>query len=227
MRHPRPHMLKVEQLTAGYGRGDIVRAVDMHLDEGEIVTIIGPNGAGKSTLIKTIAGVLTPSSGSVNLAGKTISGQRASAVARAGVAFVPQEANVFRTLSVRENLEMGGWTRPDLKTENIDKLFSIYPLLAQRRSQQAGNLSGGERQMVALCMALMVNPRVLLVDEPSAGLSPRLVVEMFQRIRAIARTGVSVLMVEQNAIQALRVSDRGYVMVSRGYVRSRAQASRY
>jgi len=207
-----PPVLEVKGVVSGYGRGDIVKGVDLAVGRGEIVTVIGPNGAGKSTMIKTVAGVVPLRAGTIAVAGKVISGLRASEIARSGVAYVPQEANVFRTLTVRENLEMGAWVLPEKRAERLELVYGFFPVLRERQRQRAGNLSGGQRQMVALAMALMVDPTALLLDEPSAGLSPKLVEEMFQIIARINRAGVSVLMVEQNAIQALKMSDRGYVL---------------
>ncbi len=207
-------LLAVEGVSAGYGRGDIVHEVDLEARAGEIATIIGPNGAGKSTVIKTIAGLLRPSRGGIALEGQPIGGLPASEVARLGVAFVPQEANVFRQLTVEENLEMGAWTDPAHRAERRAKVHELFPVLAEKARVRAGNLSGGQRQMVAFAMAMMVAPKVLLLDEPSAGLSPALVEEMFAIVQRVNATGVAVLMVEQNAIQALRISHRGYVMAA-------------
>ena len=206
-------VLVVRGLYAGYGRGDIVKGVDLQVGPGEIVTIIGPNGAGKSTLIKAIGGAVRPREGSVTLAGHgAIGGMPASEVARRGIAYVPQEANVFRSLSVLENLRMGAWARPGGWTTRAAALADQFPILRTKQGLLAGNLSGGERQMVALAMALMGQPAVLLLDEPTAGLSPKLVGTMFDTIRAVNGGGVAILMVEQNAREALRISDRGYVL---------------
>ena len=207
-------LLQVSELFAGYGKGDIVRGATLDVDKGEIVTVIGPNGAGKSSLIKAISGVLRPRQGTVTLADEVISGRRASDIARCGMAYVPQEANVFRTLTVFENLEMGAWVLPGRKQERMQEVFDLFPDLRTHARLRAGNLSGGQRQMVAMGMALMVNPTLLLMDEPSAGLSPRLVQEMFYVIEGLNSRGVAVLMVEQNAVQALRMSTRGYVLVA-------------
>ncbi|MHA1601075.1 MAG: ABC transporter ATP-binding protein [Alphaproteobacteria bacterium] len=205
-------VLEAKGIVSGYGRSDIVKGVDLAVGPGEIVTVIGPNGAGKSTMIKTMAGVVPVRSGTITVAGKVISGLRASEVARSGVAYVPQEANVFRTLTVRENLEMGAWVLPEKRADRLELVYGFFPVLRERQNQRAGNLSGGQRQMVALGMALMVDPTALLLDEPSAGLSPKLVEEMFEIIVRVNQAGVAVLMVEQNAIQALKMSDRGYVL---------------
>ena len=207
-------VLRASGVYAGYGRGDIIHGVSVEARPGEIVTVIGPNGAGKSTLIKTIAGLLSPRLGTVAIGDEEIGGLPAPAVARRGIAFVPQEANVFRQLTVAENLEMGAWTDQDRKDERLDKVHALFPVLAERRHVRAGNLSGGQRQMVAFGMAMMVEPRVLLLDEPSAGLSPTMVEQMFEIVKGVNQTGVAVLMVEQNAIQALKISRRGYVMAA-------------
>lgn len=216
-------LLNIRDLSAGYGGVDIIRNVDINVAPGEIVTIIGPNGAGKSTLIKAIAGVAQISSGDVILKEKGLAGMSPSAIARQGMAFVPQEANVFRTLTVHENLEMGAWVDTDGFATNAERIYAAYPALERYRDRRAGNLSGGERQMLALGMALMVDPQILLVDEPTAGLSPAMVTQMLESLRDTAATGVAILMVEQNAIQALKVSDRGYVLTG-GEVRMTASA---
>jgi ABC-type branched-subunit amino acid transport system ATPase component len=192
---------------------------------GSILTIIGPNGAGKSTLIKTVAGVVRRRVGSIRIDGAEIGGLSASAVAREGLAFVPQEANVFRTLTVVENLEMGAWIdRPSFR-ERMAKVFELFPALEPLRGVRAGNLSGGQRQMVAFGMAMMVEPRMLLLDEPSAGLSPTMVQTMFDAVLRVNRRGIAILMVEQNAIQALRMSDHGLVMAA-GQVAMSAPAAK-
>ena len=207
-------LLQVEGIYAGYGRGDIIHGVSLEACEGEIATIIGPNGAGKSTAIKTIAGLVSRRAGSIRVGGDEIGGLAASEVARRGVSFVPQEANVFRQLTVIENLQMGAWIDREHYAERLDRVHRLFPILKERASVRAGNLSGGQRQMVAFGMALMVQPRVLLLDEPSAGLSPTMVEQMFETIQSVNKTGIAVLMVEQNAIQALKISQRGYVMAA-------------
>ena len=211
--HKQP-FIEVANLTSGYGKAEIVKGVSMKVYPGEITTIIGPNGAGKSTFLKSIAGVVQVFSGSISIHGRDVTGAKASDMAGHGVAYVPQEANVFRTLTVLENLEMGAWTLSAGLKERLDAVFAVFPDLAERRSALAGNLSGGQRQMVAFGAALIVNPKILLLDEPSAGLSPKLVHEMFQTIREVNETGVGILMVEQNAMQALQMSDRGFVLAA-------------
>ncbi len=218
------YLLEAEKVCVGYGRGDIVHSVDVKVSAGRIATIIGPNGAGKSTMIKTIAGVLKRREGSIRIDGKEIGGMTASEIARNGVSYVPQEANVFRQLTVTENLEMGSWIEPGEFDNRYEKVCALFPILKERAKVRAGNLSGGQRQMVAFGMALMVEPKVLLLDEPSAGLSPAMVEQMFDIIKQVNKTGIAVLMVEQNAMQALRISDHGYVMAA-GQVAMSAPAS--
>lgn len=206
--------LEVEGVSAGYGRGDIIQDVSLALGEGEIVTIIGPNGAGKSTVIKAIAGVVRPRTGSIRIRGVEIAGLAASEIARRGVGYVPQEANVFRQLTVRENLEMGAWIDRTRFAERLAFVHRLFPVLEARAGVRAGSLSGGERQMVAFGMALMVEPGILLLDEPSAGLAPAMVGQMFETVRSVNSAGIAVLMVEQNAVDALKLSHRGYVMAA-------------
>jgi len=207
-------LLQVRNISVGYGKGDIVHSVDLDVKAGKIATIIGPNGAGKSTMIKTIAGVLQRREGTILIDGVDIAGKPASEIARCGVSYVPQESNVFRQLTVLENLQMGSWIEPARQSERLSKIYELFPVLQERAKVSAGNLSGGQRQMVAFGMAMMVEPKVLLLDEPSAGLSPVMVDQMFDIVKTVNRTGIAVLMVEQNAIQALRISDHGYVMAA-------------
>ena len=210
-RHP---LLAVEQVVAGYSAADeVLKGVDLRVHAGEIVGIIGPNGAGKSTLVKTIAGLLAPSRGRIMLGDRPIAGHAPREISRAGVAYVPQEQNVFPTMSVRENLEMGGYVDPKGSARKIEQAFARFPMLARRRRVQARSLSGGERQVLAMAMALMVEPQLLLLDEPSAGLSPIAAQRLFDDIVAINRTGISIAMVEQNAREALTVADRAYILV--------------
>ena len=204
--------LHVEDLHVGYGGGDIVSGLSFALGEGEILTVIGPNGAGKSTMVKAVAGLVRPSAGRISVEGAETAGLPAAEVARRGLAYVPQEANVFRSLTVMENLEMGAWLAPARLGEGRERVLALFPRLAERARVRAGRLSGGERQMAALAMALMLAPRVLVLDEPSAGLAPQMVGEMFETVAAVNATGVSILMVEQNAIRALEMSHRGLVL---------------
>jgi branched-chain amino acid transport system ATP-binding protein/neutral amino acid transport system ATP-binding protein len=207
-------VLVVEALVAGYSAADeVLKGVDLRVDEREIVCIIGPNGAGKSTLVKTIAGLLTPSRGRIVFDGQSIVGHPAREISRLGVAYVPQEHNIFPTMSVRENLEMGGFVDPKGSVRRIAQAFERFPMLARRRRVQARSLSGGERQVLAMAMALMVDPKLLLLDEPSAGLSPIAAQRLFDDIVAINRSGIAIAMVEQNAREALTVADRAYILV--------------
>src|SRR5690606_16567461 len=197
-------LLKVESVTAGYGDTEILRGVSMVVQPHEVVSIIGPNGAGKSTLMKTIFGLLHARQGTVTFDGRDITPRAPYQVVRLGMSYVPQVANVFTTLSVEENREMGAF--PAGKAELADcneRVYAMFPKLRQRRRQLVGKMSGGERQMVAMGSALMLNPKLLLLDEPTAALSPKLVDEIFERIARISESGVAVLMVEQNARQSL------------------------
>lgn len=207
-------VLSTRGLTSGYGKVVICQDVSLNLGEGQITCIIGPNGAGKSTLLKTIAGVIHPMSGSVRIAGREAAGLDAAKVARSGMAYVPQEANVFRQLTTHENLTMGAWTDPGQAEAARARVYGMFPDLEPLHRVRAGNLSGGQRQMVAFGMAMMLEPRVLLLDEPSAGLSPLMVRQMFDIVRRVNADGVAILMVEQNAIEGLRIAHRGIVMAA-------------
>jgi ABC-type branched-subunit amino acid transport system ATPase component len=205
-------LLATEDVVAGYvPEVDILTGVSITVEEGEIVTVIGPNGAGKSTLVKAIFGLLHPRRGRVLFRDDEISGLKPHTITRRGLSYVPQLDNVFPSLTVRENLEMGALD-PGRADERIEQLFGLFPRLGERPRQAAGSMSGGERQMVAMARALMADPQVLLLDEPSAGLAPAFVTAIFERIEAINRTGVTIVMVEQNARRALAMSDRGYVL---------------
>jgi ABC-type branched-subunit amino acid transport system ATPase component len=206
-------LLEVDALHAGYGDHEILRGVDLRVEAGEIVAIIGPNGAGKSTLLKTIAGLLPPRSGDVRLDSVGIGGHAPDAIIRRGLCYVPQEANVFAGLTVEENLAIGGWASPPRRVERARAAVEMFPMLGERRRQRAGSLSGGERQMLAIAMALMVEPRLLLLDEPSAGLAPALQRAIFDRIRDINARGIAIVLVEQNARASLHLCRRGYVLV--------------
>jgi branched-chain amino acid transport system ATP-binding protein/neutral amino acid transport system ATP-binding protein len=207
-------LLAVEGLRGGYVAADeIVRGASLSVGEGEIVSLIGPNGAGKSTLLKLIAGLLRPSAGQVVLQDRQIAGLPATAIGRLGLSFVPQERNVFGAMTVRENLEMGAFLEPGQARARIEALFTRFPMLAEKRRALARTLSGGQRQILAMAMALMTAPRLLLLDEPSAGLSPKAAEELFATIVALNRDGVAILMVEQNALEALTISARAYVLV--------------
>ena len=206
-------VLELNNLKAGYGQTEILHDLSMYVNQNEIVAIIGPNGAGKSTAMKSVLGLLNIREGSVVLNGEDITDTPAQKVIERGISYVPQTNNVFVNLSVRENLEMGAWTRPDGVEERLEEMFELFPDLAEKRAQAAGSLSGGQRQMVAMAKALMVDAKILLLDEPTAGLSPKYRGEIFATIQKIKNTGVPILIVEQNAKQALGVSDRGYVLV--------------
>lgn len=206
-------LLRADEVIAGYFPGvDILTGCDLYVDDGELVGVIGPNGAGKSTLLKALFGLVTISSGTVTYRGDDITGLKANTLVSRGIGFVPQTNNVFPSLTIAENLEMGLYQSPRRFRERFDFVASLFPALAERRSQRAGSLSGGERQMVAMGRALMMEPSVLLLDEPSAGLSPAMQDEVFIRTRQINRAGVSVIMVEQNARRCLQICDRGYVL---------------
>jgi branched-chain amino acid transport system ATP-binding protein/neutral amino acid transport system ATP-binding protein len=207
-------LLVASNVVAGYGAQDeILKGVDLVVAAGEIVCIIGPNGAGKSTLLKAIAGLLRPKLGSVRFSGRSIIGLPAREITRLGLVYVPQEFNVFPTLSVRENLEIGGYIDRKVAARRIEGALARFPVLADKQRHAARTLSGGERQMLAMAMALMVEPRLLLLDEPSAGLSPVAAERLFDAIIAIHKDGVAVAIVEQNANEALAISERAYILV--------------
>jgi branched-chain amino acid transport system ATP-binding protein len=207
------HVVRLQDLVAGYVPGvDILRGATMHVDRGEMVGIIGPNGAGKSTLIKAVFGLVPVRSGVMELEGRDIVGTAGFDLVKLGVGYVPQVRNVFGSLSVEENLRMGVFLRPERFAERRDAVFELFPVLAGKRHDRAESLSGGQRQVLAMGRALMMEPSLMLLDEPSAGLSPAMQDEVFERIAAINGEGVSILIVEQNAHKALRVCDRGYVL---------------
>lgn len=205
-------VLATEDVVAGYvPEVDILNGVSIRVAEGEIVTVVGPNGAGKSTLIKTIFGLLQPRRGRIVFRGEDIAGTKPHVITRLGLSYVPQLDNVFPSLTVEENLEIGSLDRSQT-ADRIDRMYELFPRLGERTGQTAGTMSGGERQMVAMARALMPEPRVLLLDEPSAGLAPAFVDAIFEKVREINGDGVTVVMVEQNARRALAMSDRGYVL---------------
>ena len=207
-------LLTARDIVAGYGAHDeVLKKVGLELAKRELVVLIGPNGAGKSTLLKTFAGFVRPREGTIDLDGQFIQGLKPRQVARHGVAFVPQEANVFPSLSVEENLEMGGYLDHHEFKSRLASVYDRLPLLAQRRSLPARALSGGQRQTLAVGMALMLKPRLLLLDEPSAGLSPAAAQDLFAIIKSLHREGMSIVMVEQNALEALLIADRAYLLV--------------
>jgi len=202
-------------MTAGYGNGpDIINSCSINVNRGEIVAILGPNGAGKSTAMKAMLGLLNLKSGSILIDGKDISSLSPQDRVKKGISFVPQTRNVFAGLTVRENLEVGAFLRNDDLIKVIEEIYELFPVLKEKRSQIVGELSGGQRQQVALGRALMIKPSVLMLDEPTAGVSPIVMDELFQHIIKVKKTNVAIIMVEQNAKQALSISDRGYVLVT-------------
>ena len=202
-----------KNLTGGYGGIDIIHSCSFEVNRGEIVSILGPNGAGKSTAMKAMLGMLELSSGEVTVEGKDISKLNTQKRVKLGVSFVPQTKNVFTEMTVEENLEMGGFLRDVKYRETIDEIYDLFPILHEKKNQIVGELSGGQRQQVAIGRALMIKPSVLMLDEPTAGVSPIVMDELFEHILKIKEKNVAILMVEQNARQALNVSDRGYVLV--------------
>ncbi len=207
-------LLEVEGLSAGYGDLQVLTDVDMHVEAGEYVTIVGPNGAGKSTVMKSVFGLTDRMGGTVTFDTTDITAMDPEEIIHEGVGYVPQTDNVFPPLSVRENLEMGAYILDTVPEDTLQDVYDRFPVLRERASQKAGTLSGGQRQMLAMGRALMLDPALLLLDEPSAGLAPDLVDEMFERVDRIVESGTAVLMVEQNAKAALRHCDRGYVLVN-------------
>ena len=206
--------LKAHKITGGYGSGpDILHACDISGGRGEIAVIVGPNGAGKSTAMKAIFGMLDVREGSVLLDGVDISNFSTQDRVRAGMGFVPQNQNIFTSMTVEENLEMGAFIRKDDFSDTLEQVFELFPVLKEKRRQAAGELSGGQRQQVAVGRALMTQPKILMLDEPTAGVSPIVMDELFDRIIEVSRTGIPILMVEQNARQALGIADTGFVMV--------------
>ncbi len=201
-------------MTGGYTTGsDIIKDCSIEVDLGEIAVVVGPNGAGKSTAMKAIFGMLNLREGSVSIDGKDITKLSPPARVREGMAFVPQTENVFTSMSVLDNLIMGAFVRDDDYSQTLEKVFELFPILAEKQKQPAGELSGGQRQQVAVGRALMTNPTLLMLDEPTAGVSPIVMDELFDRIIEIARSGIAILMVEQNAKQALNIADKGFVLV--------------
>jgi len=208
------HFFVGENMTGGYGGPDIITSCTINVNKGEIVAILGPNGAGKSTAMKAMLGLLNLKSGKVIIDGRDISKLTPQDRVKEGIAFVPQTRNVFTGLSVQENLEMGAYLREERFEEIINEIYELFPILKEKKSQLVGELSGGQRQQVALGRALMIKPSVLMLDEPTAGVSPIVMDELFDHILKVKKTNVAIIMVEQNAKQALSIADRGYVLVT-------------
>ena len=208
-------ILEVDAVVAGYGAAEeIVKGASMRVGDDEIVTIIGPNGAGKSTFLKVVAGLVAAKAGAIRLSGEDVTGRDAQGRARAGISFVPQERNVFGSLTVAENLEISGYLDPAGTARRVGALYERYPMLAAKRRALARTLSGGQRQILAMAMGLMTDPKLMLLDEPTAGLSPKAADELFDAVVALNRGGLPILMVEQHAVEALAISTRGYVLVA-------------
>lgn len=205
-------MLKIEDMHVYYGAIHAVKGVSFEIGEGEIVALIGANGAGKSTILKTISGLMHPRSGSVTFMGKNIAHTEAHKLVRQGLAHVPEGRRIFLQMSVQENLEMGAFTQKEVSKEELDRIFELFPRLKERRKQIAGTLSGGEQQMLAMSRALMSKPKLMMLDEPSMGLAPILVDQIFDIIKELHAAGTTILLVEQNASKALEIADRAYVL---------------
>ena len=205
-------VLRVQDVVAGYGEVEILHGVSIAVSEAEIVAVIGPNGAGKSTLLKAIFGLVSVRSGSVQLIGQDVTGAAPDRIVQSGMSYVPQTENVFPSLTINENLEMGAYVRRNGLRDRLERVYDLFPDIAPRRGERAGRLSGGQRQMLALARALMLDPKVLLLDEPSASLSPKMVDSIFEKIGDINQGGTAILLVEQNAKEALSFANRAYVL---------------
>jgi len=207
-------LLEVSNIVAGYGDTEILHGVSVNIDRGEIVTVIGPNGSGKSTLMKTVIGIVPPTEGQIIFNGLSILSTSPEKIVGSGLSYVPQTANVFPNLTIKENLEMGAFIRKDDWRYRIDEILELFPDLRGREKDIAGRLSGGQRQMLALGRALMLDPVLLLLDEPTAGLAPLMIESVFEKILAINGSGIAIMLIEQNAREALRISKRGYVLAA-------------
>ena len=207
-------LLEVSNIVAGYGDTEILHGVSVNIDRGEIVTVIGPNGSGKSTLMKTVVGIVPPTEGQIIFNGLSILSTSPEKIVGSGLSYVPQTANVFPNLTIKENLEMGAFIRKDDWRYRIDEILDLFPDLRGREKDIAGRLSGGQRQMLALGRALMLDPVLLLLDEPTAGLAPLMIESVFEKILAINASGIAIMLIEQNAREALRISKRGYVLAA-------------
>lgn len=207
-------LLEVTEVTAGYGDTEILHGISANLDKGELITVIGPNGSGKSTLMKAILGLIRPTKGRIFFNDEDITGKSPDVIVGKGLSYVPQSANVFPSLTIQENLEMGAFLRTGGTRERISEVLTLFPDLNGREGDIAGRLSGGQRQMLALARALMLDPILLLLDEPTAGLAPMMIESLFERILLINNSGVSVMLIEQNAHEALKISHRGYVLAA-------------
>lgn len=206
-------LLEVSNIISGYGSTDVLHGVSMYVDQNEIVTIIGPNGAGKSTLFKTIMGYLIPRVGNIVFSGKDVTKLEPNKKVERGIAYIPQLENTFPSLTVQENLEMGGHSKnKEAVKKGIEHAYSIFPILKEKKNQRARTLSGGQRQMLAMSMALMTEPNLLLLDEPSAGLAPKITEEVFNQIKKLHKQGIGILIIEQDAYRSLSISNRGYVL---------------
>ncbi len=207
-------VLRVQDVVAGYGEVEILHGVSIAVSEAEIVAVIGPNGAGKSTLLKAIFGLVPVRGGRVDLAGQDVTNMAPDRIVQSGMSYVPQTENVFPSLTINENLEMGAYVRRDGLRDRLERVYDLFPDIAPRRGERAGRLSGGQRQMLALARALMLDPKILLLDEPSASLSPKMVDSIFEKIGEINRGGTAILLVEQNAKEALSFASRAYVLAT-------------
>jgi branched-chain amino acid transport system ATP-binding protein len=219
-------LLAVQGLHAGYGEAEVLRGIDLDVGIGEIVAVLGSNGVGKSTLNRVISGIVRPRAGAIRFNGDAIERETPAAIVARGLIHVPEGRRIFPNLNVRENLDLGSYRRAGAhRTQNRDRVFAIFPRLAERQSQRAGTLSGGEQQMLAIGRGLMAEPRLIILDEPSLGLSPRLVEELFALIGRIHAEGIAILLVEQNVVESLEVADRAYILVQGQFVMSGAAAT--